>query len=75
MELSNVFYRVSYFFPAHAAWLTEQRIWSQGGAYDLSVSLSILAAWLVVAKIGTVFTVAPRRKAAAAAMAAKRGQN
>ncbi|KAJ5730330.1 uncharacterized protein N7483_004838 [Penicillium malachiteum] len=65
-ELSNVFFRVSYFFPARAMWFAEQHIWSQGGAYDLSLSLPILAAWLVVAKVGTLFTVDPRRKAAAA---------
>ncbi|CAK7246296.1 MAG: hypothetical protein STHCBS139747_007923 [Sporothrix thermara] len=67
LELSNVFYRVSYFFPAHAMWLAEQHIWSQGGAYRLSISLPILAAWLVVAKTGTIFTLAPRRKLAALA--------
>lgn len=51
-------------------WLAEQHIWSQGGAYPLSLSLPILAAWLVIAKTGTVFTLRPRRKAAAAAVKA-----
>jgi hypothetical protein len=73
IELSNNFYRISYFFPAHSMWLAEQHIWSQGGAYPLSLSLPILAAWLVVAKIGTTFTLKPRRKAAAAAKAAGAG--
>ncbi|RAO69141.1 uncharacterized protein BHQ10_005153 [Talaromyces amestolkiae] len=73
VELSNNFYRISYFFPAHSMWLAEQHIWSQGGAYPLSLSLPILAAWLVVAKMGTLFTLKPRRKAAAAAKAAGAG--
>ncbi|OJJ48051.1 hypothetical protein ASPZODRAFT_15496 [Penicilliopsis zonata CBS 506.65] len=61
VELSNAFYHISYFFPAHSMWLAEQHIWSQGGAYPLSLSLPILAAWLVVVKVCTIFTVKPRR--------------
>ncbi|CAK7221165.1 Folylpolyglutamate synthetase [Sporothrix bragantina] len=67
IELSSFFYRVSWFFPAHAMWLAEQHIYSQGGAYPLTDSLPILAAWLVVAKLCTLLTYAPRRKAAAEA--------
>ncbi|CAK7221373.1 hypothetical protein SCUCBS95973_004474 [Sporothrix curviconia] len=67
IELSSFFYRVSWFFPAHAMWLAEQHIYSQGGAYPLADSLPILAAWLVLAKLCTLLTYAPRRKAAAEA--------
>ena len=66
INLSNNFYRISYFFPALSMWLAERHIWSQGGAYPLSLSLPILAAWLVVAKIGTLFTLKPGHKPAAA---------
>lgn len=62
-----------YFFPAPSIWLAEQHVWSQGGAYPLSLSLPLLVAWLVVANIGTLFILKPRRKAAAAAAGGRGG--
>ncbi|GFZ50306.1 hypothetical protein JCM24511_08062 [Saitozyma sp. JCM 24511] len=52
IELSNVFYRISYAYPSHAYWNTVITVYGRGIANVLHIYLPILAAWLVVTEVG-----------------------
>lgn len=63
IELDQHFFRVHWAFPGHAVWLTQTVIYGRGagGAKWLHVTLPVLAAWLVVARVGSVAGLRKRR--------------
>ncbi|CDR46497.1 hypothetical protein NBRC10512_001631 [Rhodotorula toruloides] len=62
IELANRFYRIHYAFPSHATWSTMITIFGNGAVNRLYRDLPILAAWLVVLKIGVVLSLRKRAR-------------
>lgn len=75
IDLDERFFRIHWAFPGHATWLTQLVIYGRGagGAKWLHITLPVLTAWLVAARLGSVFGLRKRRqdhlKAVAAAAA------
>ncbi|GAA5913885.1 hypothetical protein JCM6882_004387 [Rhodosporidiobolus microsporus] len=71
LDLMNHFLRFQHAFPAYATWSTMITIFGNGAVNTLYYNLPVLAAWLVVTKVGLVFSMKRRVKQHAEVVAVK----
>ncbi|BGP20290.1 hypothetical protein JCM10213_001744 [Rhodosporidiobolus nylandii] len=71
IDVMNRLYRFQIAFPAHAVWQTMITIFGNGASNYLYRDLPILAAWIVVCKVGVVFSLKRRAKQGAAIVQAR----
>ncbi|KAM0749998.1 hypothetical protein T439DRAFT_326874 [Meredithblackwellia eburnea MCA 4105] len=62
IQLANNFYRIQYAFWPHAVWETMITIYGNGAANKLYYNLPVLAAWLVIGKVGIFFAMKKRAR-------------
>ncbi|GAA5830151.1 hypothetical protein JCM11251_006898 [Rhodosporidiobolus azoricus] len=62
LDLMNHFFRFQHAFPAYATWSTMITIFGNGAVNTLHYNLPVLAAWLVITKVGLVFSLRRRVK-------------
>ncbi|GAA6034692.1 hypothetical protein JCM8097_001125 [Rhodosporidiobolus ruineniae] len=71
VDLMNGFFKVMYAFPAHAVWESMMQALGNGAVPRLHYNLPILAAWLVVTKVGLFFSLRRRARLGAEVVLAR----